>query len=98
MSGFAVRTISGTNVPADAIATFEFESLTMSGTTSGPTAETSESWNGSRPWEYQDPYLLGAERHQARGLYCIWCGHSGRDFNFPTDPVGPLQYGQANYP
>jgi len=58
MSRFEVRTISGTNVPADATATFGFESLTMSGTTLGSTAENSDSVNGSRPWEHQDPTLL----------------------------------------
>jgi hypothetical protein len=29
--------------------------------------EISESWNGPRPWEHQDPSLLGAERRQAKG-------------------------------
>jgi hypothetical protein len=135
MSEFEVRTMAGTNVPADAPRTFESESQSMSRTTLGSagspetltsqtpsTAETpdsvngsrpyehqdpafsdmwrqrsesipeaSESWNSSRPWEHQDPSLLGTERRQARGDYCIWCGHSGRDFHFPTDPVGPLQ-------
>jgi hypothetical protein len=33
--------------------------------------EISESWNGSRPWEHQDPSLLGAERRQAKGEYCM---------------------------
>jgi hypothetical protein len=81
---------------ASADATKTLESQTWS------TPRTSVSVNRSKPWVLQDPAALNITWQRSigpskssvtafytpgRGKYCIWCGHSGRDFQFPTDPV-----------